>query len=135
MTHNTARSWIGVLEASFIAFRLEPFFKNFSKRIIKSPKLYFYDTGLLCRVLDIRNAKELETHPFRGAVLENWCVVEALKSFHNRGARPGIYFWRDQTMEVDLLLELSSTAVAAIECKSGITAQNTPSFAKYYERI
>ena len=121
LTHNTVRQWIGVLEAGFIAFRLEPYFRNFSKRIIKSPKLYFYDTGLLCRLLEIRTARDLETSPFRGAVFENWCVLEALKAYHNRGERPGIYFWRDQSMEVDLLMELSTTRIAAIECKSGLT--------------
>ena len=130
ITHNTVRQWIGVLEAGFIAFRLEPYFRNFSKRIIKSPKLYFYDTGLLCRLLDIRSTKDLETSPFRGAVFENWCVLEALKAYHNKGERPGIYFWRDQSMEVDLLMNLSSTTIAAIECKSGLTpvshALNSP---------
>lgn len=130
ITHNTVRHWIGVLEAGFIAFRLEPYFRNFSKRIIKSPKLYFCDTGLLCRLLDIRSIKDLETSPFRGAVFENWCVLEALKAFHNRGERPEIYFWRDQSMEVDLLMNLSSNMIAAIECKSGLTpvsdALNSP---------
>lgn len=121
LTHNTVKQWIGVLEAGFIAFRLEPYFRNFSKRIIKSPKIYFYDTGLLCRLLDIRSSKDLETSPFRGAVFENWCVLEVLKAHLNRGMRPCIYFWRDQSIEVDLLMELSASAVAAIECKSGLT--------------
>jgi uncharacterized protein len=121
LTHNTVRQWVGVMEAGFIAFRLEPYFRNFSKRIIKSPKLYFYDTGLLCRLLEIRSARDLETSSFRGAIFENWCVLEALKAYHNRGERPGIYFWRDQSMEVDLLMELSPDSLAAIECKSGLT--------------
>ena len=121
LTHGTVKQWIGVLEAGFIAFRLEPYFRNFSKRIIKSPKLYFYDTGLLCRLLDIRSSRDLETSPFRGAVFENWCIVEALKAHLNRGLRPGIYFWRDQSIEVDLVMELSASEVAAIEFKSGLT--------------
>jgi predicted AAA+ superfamily ATPase len=121
ISHNTVRQWIGILEAGFIAFRLEPYFENFSKRIIKSPKLYFYDTGVLCRLLDIRNAVELASHPFRGAVFENWCVVEAMKVFTNCGERPEIYFWRDQSMEVDLLVKTGSRDIMAIECKSAAT--------------
>lgn len=122
ISHNTVRDWVGVLEAGFIAFRLEPYFRNFSKRIIKSPKLFFYDTGLLCRLLDIRAPSDLLTHPFRGAVFENWCTVEVLKAFHNQGRRPSLYFWRDQSMEVDLLIELSGNRLAALECKSGVTS-------------
>lgn len=121
ISHNTVNQWVGVLEAGFIAFRLEPYFKSFSKRIIKSPKLYFYDTGLLCRLLDIRTPSDLVVSPFRGAIFENWCVVEALKWYHNHGQRPGLYFWRDQSIEVDILAEKGSLQLAAIECKSSIT--------------
>lgn len=121
ISHNTVRDWINVLEAGFITFRLEPYFRNFSKRIIKSPKLFFYDTGLLCRLLDIRNSSDLIAHPFRGNIFENWCIVETLKSFYNVGERPALYFWRDQALEVDLLIELTSANMAALECKSGAT--------------
>jgi predicted AAA+ superfamily ATPase len=121
ITHNTARDWIGVLEAGFIAFRLEPYYHNFSKRIIKSPKLYFYDTGLLCRLLGVQTMKDLSQHPFRGSIFENWCVLEALKIFINRGESPKVYFWRDQKIEVDLLIELSNGKLAALECKSSFT--------------
>jgi predicted AAA+ superfamily ATPase len=121
VTHNTVRDWIGVLEAGFITFRLEPYYKNFSKRIIKSPKLYFYDTGLLCRLLDLRTPADLEFSPFRGAIFENWCVAETLKSFYHHGRRPGLYFWRDQKTEVDMIIELSATSLAATECKSAVT--------------
>ena len=121
LSHNTIRQWIGVLEAGFITFRLEPYFRNYNKRIIKSPKLYFYDTGLLCRLLDIRSAKDLEITPFRGAIFENWCVTETLKWFYNRGERPGLFFWRDQSMEVDLVIETGFGQVAAVECKSALT--------------
>ncbi len=121
LSHNTVKSWMDILETGFIAFRFEPYFKNFSKRIIKSPKIYFYDTGLLCRILDIRSASELTLSPFRGAVFENWCVVESLKTFYNRGERPRAFFWRDQTFEVDILLQLSANRLMAIECKSSAT--------------
>lgn len=121
ISHNTVNQWIGVLEAGFIAFRLEPYFKSFSKRIIKSPKLFFYDTGLLCRLLDIRSPRDLVLSPLRGAIFENWCVVEALKWYHNHGQRPGLYFWRDQSIEVDILAEKGALHLAAIECKSSVT--------------
>jgi predicted AAA+ superfamily ATPase len=122
ISHNTAKDWISVLEAGFIAFRLEPFHRNFSKRIVKSPKLYFYDTGLLCRLLDIRTPSDLVNHPFRGAVFENWCVLESMKAALNDGRRPALYFWRDQQIEVDLLIERSVNEFDAIECKSSATA-------------
>jgi predicted AAA+ superfamily ATPase len=121
VSHNTVRDWINVLEAGFIAFRLEPYFNNFSKRIIKSPKLYFYDTGILCRLLEIRSPEELTAHPFRGAVFENWCIVEALKRIYSGGDAPSVYFWRDQVIEVDMLLKLKSNKLHAIECKSAAT--------------
>ncbi len=121
LSHNTVKSWMDILETGFIAFRFEPYFKNFSKRIIKSPKIYFYDTGLLCRILDIRSPNDLTLSPFRGAVFENWCVVESLKAFYNRGERPRAFFWRDQTFEVDILLQLSADQLMAIECKSSAT--------------
>jgi len=121
ITHNTARDWIGVLEAGFIAFRVAPYFKNFSKRLIKSSKLYFYDTGVLCRLLGVREAAELVQHPQRGSIFENWCVVESMKWYLNRGESPELYFWRDQQTKVDLLLSLSSGALAVLECKSSMT--------------
>jgi len=122
ITHNTARDWIGVLEACFIVFRLEPYFQHFSKRVIKSPKLYFYDTGLLCRLLGIQAQAQLLQHPFRGAVFENWCALEILKWYLNRGEQPNLHFWRDQRIDVDLLVQLNSNKVAALECKSGLSS-------------
>lgn len=121
ISHNTARDWIGVLEAGFVAFKLQPYFKNYSKRIIKSPKLYFYDTGVLCSLLGIKASNELLTHPFRGAIFENWCVLEALKSTLNQGKIPTHYFWKDQSIEVDLLIQSDSNSILAIECKAGKT--------------
>lgn len=121
ISHNTAKDWIGVLETGFIVFRLQPYFRNFSKRVIKNSKLYFYDTGILCRLLNIRSSQELRNHPFRGHVFENWCIVETMKAFYNRGLTPSVYFWRDQSIEVDLLAEWSATKMSAYECKSGAT--------------
>lgn len=122
ISHNTTRDWVNVLEAGFIAFRLEPYFKNFSKRIIKSPKLYFYDTGVLCRLLDIRSPEDLTIHPFRGAIFENWCIVEALKRQFAYGTTQNIYFWRDQTIEVDILVKFESSKLFVVECKSSATS-------------
>jgi len=122
ISHNTVRDWVNVLEAGFIIFRLDPYFRNYSKRIIKNSKMYFYDTALLCRLLEIRSPSDLLMHPFRGAIFENWCVVEVMKYYLNNGQRPSLYFWRDQVMEVDILAEISSRQMAAVECKSGRTA-------------
>lgn len=121
ISHNTTRDWINVLEAGFIAFRLEPYFKNFSKRTIKSPKLYFYDTGILCRLLGIREPSELTSHPLKGAIFENWCVVEIVKHFLNKGEKPSIYFWRDKKIEVDFIVEKNMSSIWGIECKSSET--------------
>jgi predicted AAA+ superfamily ATPase len=122
LSHNSVRDWINVLETGFIAFRLEPYFKNYAKRIIKSPKLYFFDTGLLCRCLDIRTPEDVAIHPFRGHIFENYCLAETIKAFHNHGERPAVFFWRDKSIEIDLLIQRSSSALDAVECKSGATA-------------
>jgi predicted AAA+ superfamily ATPase len=122
LSHNSVREWIGVLETGFIAYRLEPFYQNFSKRVIKSPKLYFYDTGVLCRLLAIGNSKDLELSPFRGAIFENWCVNECLKSLLNRGQQPSVYFWKDKSMEVDIVMEMGAGKISAFECKSSVTS-------------
>ena len=121
VTHNTIRDWLSVLETGFIAFRLEPFHQNFSKRVIKSPKIFFYDTGILCRLLGISTPEDLSLSPYRGAIFENWCIVEALKSLYNKGGSSSIYFWKDKLIEVDLLIERSSRSIAAFECKSSKT--------------
>lgn len=121
ISHTTAREWLSVLEASSIVHLLQPFHKNFSKRIVKSPKLYFIDTGLMCHLLRIRKATELTGHPLYGGVFETFVVSEILKAFVHRGERPALYFWRDQTgHEVDVLLDLG-TKTTAIEIKAGRT--------------
>lgn len=121
ITHNTAKSWISVLEASYILFLMPPHHKNFNKRLIKSPKLYFYDTGLACALLGIQHEKQLITHPIRGALFETWVVSELIKAKYNYGLTANLYFWRDrQQHEVDILIEQGSHIIP-VEIKSGQT--------------
>lgn len=117
----TARSWLSVLEASYIAFRLQPFHTNLSKRLIKAPKLYFYDSGLLCNLLGIEHPGQLVSHPLRGGIFESWVVAELMKQYLHQGRRPRFSFYRDRDrLEVDLLIE-RATELTAIEIKSSQT--------------
>ncbi len=105
ITHNTAKAWISVLEASYVLFLLSPHHKNFNKRLIKAPKLYFYDTGLVCALMGIQQSEQLNIHPMRGALFKTWVVSELLKKRFNQGLLSNLYFWRDsQGHEVDILL-------------------------------
>lgn len=117
----TIQSWIGVLETSFIIFRLKPYYKNFNKRIVKMSKIYFYDTGLAAALLGIDIASQLEYHPFRGSLFENLVVVDFLKQDYNRGKTDNFWFWRDSTgNEIDLLIERGKELIP-VEIKSGQT--------------
>jgi len=117
----TAKRWLSILEASFLIVLLRPHFKNFNKRLVKSPKLYFLDTGLLCYLLRIRSSDELRIHSARGAVFESWALSELFKNYYNRGNEPDVYFWRDSTgHEVDFLVEQGQELIP-IEIKSGET--------------
>lgn len=117
----TANSWLSILQTSFVCFTLQPHFENFSKRIIKTPKMYFYDTGLLCYLLKIQEPDQLASHPLRGNIFENWVVTEMVKSFLNKGEEPPLYFWRDQKQhEVDLIID-RGTELFPIEIKSSYT--------------
>jgi predicted AAA+ superfamily ATPase len=117
----TIGSWIGVLETSFIVFRLNPYHKNFNKRIVKMPKLYFYDTGLAVALLGVENITQLALHPFKGSLFENLVIVDFLKRRYNKGKTNNLFFWRDNTgNEVDLLFE-SGDLLIPIEIKSGQT--------------
>lgn len=121
ISHKTAKAWISVLEASYLVLRLAPWFCNFSKRLIKTPKLYFLDSGLLCYLLGIRTPEQLATHPLRGPVFESWVVSEVVKSRWNAGIRDPIHFYRDRRgNEVDIVLGLPDRTVA-VEVKSGQT--------------
>ena len=121
ITHTTARRWLSVLEASFLVTLLRPHYRNFSKRLIKTPKLYFLDTGLLCYLLRIRSAEELRFHNARGAVFENYILTELLKTYYHQGKEPDLYFWRDSTgHEIDVLIDWGETQVP-LEIKSGQT--------------
>jgi predicted AAA+ superfamily ATPase len=110
-----------VLEASYIVFQLRPHHANFSKRLVKAPKLYFYDAGLVSWLLGIQTPEQMETHPLRGSIFETFVVAEVMKSFFNRGERPQIHFWRDSNgIEVDLLIEREGR-IMPVEIKSGKT--------------
>jgi len=120
----TAKAWLSVLKASFICFTLKAHFKNFNKRIIKTPKLYFYDTGLLCYLLQIKSSDVLSTYPLRGNIFENWVISERMKSFYNNGEEPPFYFWQDaKGNEVDLLID-EGTYLHPAEIKSSSTFHN-----------
>lgn len=121
ITHNTARAWLSVLETSFLTFRLHPYHANVGTRLVKTPKLYFHDTGLLCFLLGIRQPEQLRAHPLRGAIFESWVASEVLKWRVHRGLRPDMYFLRDHKgYEVDVLVA-DGERWLALEVKSGKT--------------
>jgi uncharacterized protein len=121
ITHTTARRWLSVLEASFLVMLLRPHHRNFGKRLIKSPKLYFLDSGLLCYLLRIHTADDLHNHAARGAIFESFVLSELHKNFVHRGERPEIYFWRDAAgHEVDFVIEAGSEPII-VEAKSAQT--------------
>lgn len=121
VSHDTARRWLGVLQASFIVSLIRPHHRNFNKRMIKSPKLYFLDSGLLCYLLRIRSPEDLRLHASRGAIFEGFVVAELLKRAHNKGLEPDLYFWRDSAgHEVDLIVDRGQSLLP-VEIKSGET--------------
>ena len=117
----TIQSWIGILESSFIIYLLKPHFKNFNKTIVKRPKVYFYDTALVCYLLGIRNISQLKTHPLRGSIFEGMVVTELIKKRTNAGLPINIYYWRDKTgHEIDIIID-NGGKLLPIEIKSGKT--------------
>ncbi|MBU0936695.1 MAG: DUF4143 domain-containing protein [Spirochaetes bacterium] len=118
---NTAKAWLAILESSFIVYRMQPYYKNFSKRLVKPPKLYFYDTGLACSLLGIRDAGQVAVHYLKGALFENLVINEFIKRELNRGGQRRPWFWQDsQGKETDCMLEIGS-GLLPIEIKSGKT--------------
>jgi len=121
ISHSTAREWITVLEASYIVYLLPPFFRNIRKRLVKSPKLYFYDVGLASWLCGIENPSHVRNHPLRGNLFENMAVMEAMKYRYNLGRRDNLNFFRDSAgNEVDLIYNISHKMLP-IEIKSGQT--------------
>jgi predicted AAA+ superfamily ATPase len=117
----TIQRWISILEAGYIVFLLQPFHKNLSKRLIKTPKIYFYDTGLLCYLLKISTHSTLATHQMRGSIFENFVILEVMKNGLNHGRRPQLLFFRTQSgEEVDLIIE-EERGLTAVEIKSSLT--------------
>ncbi|MEE9494622.1 MAG: ATP-binding protein [Gammaproteobacteria bacterium] len=137
ISHNTAKAWLSVLEASYIIHLLQPHHRNFRKRIVKTPKLYFLDTGLAAWLLGIQNANQLTTHSLRGALFEGWVIQELLKARFNQALVSNLFFWRDNTgNEIDVLLE-KGERLQPIEIKSGqtLTRDYLTSLKKWIEMV
>lgn len=119
--HTTARRWLSILQASYVVDLVKPHFQNFSKRLVKSPKIFFLDTGLMCHLLNIRKAEDLHIHPLRGAIFENFVYSELKKLYTNHGPHNPLYFWRDtHGREVDFLIDLGGRQIP-VEVKAGKT--------------
>lgn len=135
LDNKTVNSWMTLMEASFIAFRLSPYHTNFNKRIVKTPKVYFYDTGLLAYLLGIRSKQDVEVHFAKGQLFENFIILEKMKTAWNYKTHEQFYFWRDSSgNEVDLLIE-DGLKLQAVEIKSSKTIhpnffQNLKQFSK-----
>lgn len=123
ISYTTARQWLGILEASYIIFFLQPFYKNFNKRLIKMLKLYFYDTGIACTLLRLEKEQQLETHYLKGALYKNLVILELLKGRLNLGLPANFYFWKDKSgHEIDFVAEWGGT-IKAVEIKFNSTFQ------------
>lgn len=125
IARSTVMAWQSILEASYLIFRLPPYFENFGKRIIKTPKLYFTDVGLACYLLGIENETQLQHHPLRGELFENLIIMELVKTRLNQGLEPRLYFFRDSGgNEVDVVFQQASQLIP-IEIKSSKTFQRS----------
>jgi uncharacterized protein len=121
----TAQSWLSVLETSYLVFTVAPYYRNFNKRLVKTPRLYFYDTGLICFLLEMKRPTDLETYYQRGAIFENLLIANLIKHQYHNYQKTDLYFWRDsQDLEVDLLFENSSELRIA-EIKSSETVNSS----------
>lgn len=124
ISHNTAEAWLSTLEASYIVYRLQPLYKNLNKRLVKMPKLYFCDVGLLCSLLGIETERQLVNHPLRGAIFETMVMAELVKQRLNQGLRVGAYYLRDKSgHEIDYVREQAGK-IKAVEIKAGETITN-----------
>ncbi len=130
ISHNTVNEWISVLETSFVICKLKPYHKNYNKRIIKSPKIYFTDTGLVCSLLGIRKHQDFDYHFLKGQIFETYVVGELLKGNYNNGEIYDIFYWKDNhKKEIDIIIDFGSSHFA-IEVKSGKTVQE-----KYFDNL
>ncbi|WP_233516408.1 ATP-binding protein [Oceanispirochaeta sp. M1] len=121
VSNNTIKEWLSILEASYIIYTLPPYFKNIRKRLVKSPKLYISDTGLLCSLLGIENPEQLKRDPLRGNIFENYVIMDLLKELYHKGITPRVYFLRDSKgFEIDFLIEQQGK-IKLVEIKSSAT--------------
>jgi len=117
---NTAKAWLSLLEASYVVFLLQPYHRNFNKRIIKSPKIYFYDTGIAASLLRIQGRDTLTTHHLLGVLFENLVIAEIIKRKVHRGIQPSVYYWRESNgTEIDCIIENEDGSISALEIKAG----------------
>lgn len=135
LSQNTIKSWLSILESSFIIKKVAPYYKNLNRRHIKTPKIYFYDTGLLCQILSITKASDLSTHSLRGHIFENFVCSEIEKQYLNQGRKAPVYFWKDsQNHEIDFLID--DQIFKIIEVKSSQTInQNFFKNINYFKKI
>lgn len=118
---NTVKSWLSVLEASYIIYQHQPYYKNFNKRIIKSPKIYFYDTGLACSLLQIKSAEQLSSHYLIGGLFENFVLNEMHKFYANKGLKPSLSYWQSkEKKEIDVIID-EGTSLLTFEIKAART--------------
>lgn len=136
INHKTAQSWISILEAGFIIHKLPPHFTNFNKVLVKRPKIYFYDTGLVCSLIGIHDETQLANHPLRGAIFETMIVSELLKQRFNKGEISNLYYWRDKTgKEIDIIIDNAGKLIP-LEIKSSQTiATDFFKNIKYYQNL
>jgi hypothetical protein len=127
---NTAKAWLSILESSYILYRLQPYHRNFNKRLVKSPKLYFYDTGVACSLLGIRDKEQVAFHFMKGSLFENLVLNEFIKRNFNQGENHFPFYWQDNHgKEIDCILE-NGSRVTAVEIKAGKTIS-----ASYFENL
>ena len=124
LDHKTVQSWIGILESSYIIYLLKPHYRNFNKTITKRPKLYFYDTALVCSLLRITEISHLEAHPLRGNIFESMVITELVKQRTNAGQSVNLFYWRDKTgHEIDVIID-TADKMLPVEIKSGQTVND-----------